>query len=129
MNNRYFLYIAFLSFTFFGSCSGIAHAPDPLSEDLVLDEPKFTSKEEELTYLNNEIKELQEERDRYRSRATQAKNQGDRLQFQTGRIYEARRYWKIAKVSNDIADRIDAQIKVLEAQRQPLLDAGVQPAQ
>ena len=119
--------IAMLSLAFCISGCSSDDKSDVKESEVVADD-KFESPEEELAFLNAQISELEAERDRYLARAVQAKNQGDRLQFQSGRVYEARRYWKIAKVSNDIAKRIDLQIKELKAQRQPLLDRGIKPA-
>ncbi len=75
----------------------------------------------EIEDLNEQIKDLEDERDKYRARATRAQDQGDRLQFENGMLTDARRYWIAADAYNEVADKIDEQITALKKKRDELL--------
>lgn len=85
------------------------------------------TKQEQLAYLNQQIKQLEDERDKYIAKAARAQNQGDRLQFENNMLYEARRYWQVAQSCQEIADKIDQQISILKKQRQQLLEETQAP--
>jgi len=61
------------------------------------------------------------------SNAAWAQNQGDRLQFQSHNLIDARRYWNEADTSREIAARYQQEIDKLEVRKKEILDQqGVQ---
>lgn len=81
---------------------------------------QMSSDEQQLNYLNQQIEDLEDERDKFIAKAARARDQGDRLQFEQGMLTDARRYWKLADTCDEIAKKIDQQIVVLKKQRDTL---------
>ncbi|MBI5274577.1 MAG: hypothetical protein HY860_05945 [Chlamydiales bacterium] len=77
--------------------------------------------QQQLDYLDDQIKRLENERDTYKAKAVRAQDQGDRLQFENGMLTDARRYWQFADACNEIAAKIDQQITLLKKQRSELI--------
>lgn len=78
--------------------------------------------QEKVGVLDQAITRKQNLSDLYRAKATRAKNQGDRLQFNPNNLGDARRYWNVADYYNEQADQLDQEIAVLEQERQAILD-------
>jgi type III secretory pathway component EscR len=88
-----------------------------LAEDAVV----LAASQSEYDDLSQQIKILEDERDKYRAKAARALDQGDRLQFEEGMLTDARRYWVMAESYTEIADKIDGQILELKKRREALL--------
>ena len=120
--------------TTFSSCSSSTHE-EPSDDVLDLPPPKKESHmehaekpldkvhtpQEQLDYIDDQIGDLKDERDRYLAKAERAQNQGDRIQFQPGQLSEAKRYWRIAEAAREIAYKINQQVSALVKQRRALL--------
>ncbi|GAB5411660.1 MAG: hypothetical protein ChlgKO_07740 [Chlamydiales bacterium] len=78
--------------------------------------------QEKVSVLDQAIIRKQNLSDLYRAKATRAKNQGDRLQFNPNNLGDARRYWNVADYYNEQADQLDQEIVVLEQEKQSILD-------
>ncbi|MDN3504576.1 MAG: hypothetical protein P0S95_03250 [Rhabdochlamydiaceae bacterium] len=92
-----------------------------ISTLFAVNESVATSDQELLNNLNEEIIELEDQRDKLSARAARLNDMGDRLQFESGSLGDARRYWNMAQKSNEIADKIDVEIDKLKIEKQQLL--------
>lgn len=72
--------------------------------------------------IDKEIDKLSNQRNLYLAKATRLQNQGDRLQFESNNLLDARRAWQQAQINREIATRIQEEIDLLEKQRQGVLD-------
>ena len=77
---------------------------------------------EKVSVLDQAIIRKQNLSDLYRAKATRAKNQGDRLQFNPNNLGDARRYWNIADYYNEQADQLDQDILLLEEEKKSILE-------
>ena len=73
-----------------------------------------------MEYYNEEIEVLEDLRDKYEAKAARFQDQGDRLQFQNGSLYEARRYWDRAQIAKEIAKKINLDIEKLKKEKNEL---------
>ncbi|MDX8430437.1 MAG: hypothetical protein SNF33_01320 [Candidatus Algichlamydia australiensis] len=78
--------------------------------------------QEKISILDQSITRKKNLSDLYRAKATRAKNQGDRLQFNPNNVGDARRYWNVADYYNEQADLLDQQVVVLQQERQRILE-------
>lgn len=85
-----------------------------------------TASQSEYDDLSQQIKILEDERDKYRAKAARALDQGDRLQFENGMLTDARRYWVLAESYTEIANEIDQKIIELKKRREELLPKNAQ---
>ncbi len=68
--------------------------------------------------MDQEIDKLINQRNLYLAKATRLQNQGDRLQFESNNLIDARRAWQQAQINREIATRIQEEIDTLENQRE-----------
>jgi hypothetical protein len=78
---------------------------------------KALSDQEMLAYLNEEISSLEDLKNKYIAKAARFQNQGDRLQFNSESLYEARVYWNMADTAKNNADQIEEELVLLRQQR------------
>jgi hypothetical protein len=78
---------------------------------------KALSDQEMLAYLNEEIASLEDLKNKYLAKAARFQNQGDRLQFNSESLYEARVYWNMADTAKNNADQIEEELVLLRQQR------------
>src|SRR3990167_6283239 len=101
---------------YFSSLSGKpAHHLEEILE-LIKQQPKENWREE-IQIIDEAINQLSELRNKELAKATRAQNQGDRLQFNTQNLLDARRYWAEADSSREIADRAQLEIDRLEERK------------
>lgn len=98
-----------LSLSLIGSSLGFAQEEAPQTHRELLEQ------------INEEIDLLEDERDKLTARAARLQDKGDRLQFQSGNLSDARRYWKMADAANQIANQIDEKIQQLKEERQTVI--------
>ena len=91
----------------------------------VSDQVEASSKNE-LAEINKEIDKLTNQRNLYLAKATRLQNQGDRLQFESNNLIDARRAWQQAQINREIATRIQEEIDQLEGRKKKI--TGVQAA-
>ena len=84
-------------------------------------EKKVPTWEVELGKIDNGIERLTDLRNLELAKAARHQDTGDRLQFQNNQLMEARRSWKMAETSREIADRYQEEIDKLEVKRQNIL--------
>lgn len=117
---------------FFGSLlyfSSLSGNPTPQLEEileLVKQQPKENWREE-IQIIDDAINQLSELRNKELAKATRAQNQGDRLQFNTQNLLDARRYWAEADSSREIADRAQREIDKLEEKKSQIFQANTYP--
>ena len=82
---------------------------------------------QEVETIDQAVVKLTDLRNKELSNAAWAQNQGDRLQFQSHNLLDARRYWNEADTSREIAARYQEEIDKLEVRKKEILDQqGVQ---
>lgn len=77
--------------------------------------------EEEVQTIDQTVEKLVDLRNKELANATWAQNQGDRLQFRSHDLIDARHYWNQADTSREIAQRYQQEIDKLESRRKFLL--------
>lgn len=117
------------------SVFGMAYGTLPqLDEELLVEEVLALVKEQspenwkqEVETIDQAVIKLTDLRNKELSNAAWAQNQGDRLQFQSHNLLDARRYWNEADTSREIAARYQQEIDKLEVRKKEILDhQGVQ---
>lgn len=99
----------------------------PLKADCPFDAPQVdqidTSKsaKEQIAQIDEEIKDLELQKEKYLGKAARFQDQGDRLQFIDDYVVEARRYWELSDCALEIVDKIDQELSILRLQRDKLL--------
>ena len=83
--------------------------------------------EQEAATIDQTVENLIDLRNKELANAVWAQNQGDRLQFQSNNLMDARRYWNEADTSREIAARYQEEIDKLELRKQELLKTHRQP--
>lgn len=78
--------------------------------------------EEEVQTIDQTVEKLVDLRNKELANATWAQNQGDRLQFRSHDLIDARQYWNQADTSREIAQRYQQEIDKLESRRKFLLE-------
>jgi len=78
--------------------------------------------EQEVETIDKATKKLTNLRNKELANAAWAQNQGDRLQFQSHNLIDARRYWNEADTSREIAARYQEEIDKLEIRKTSLLN-------
>ncbi|MEM8728215.1 MAG: hypothetical protein AAGE99_05925 [Chlamydiota bacterium] len=92
------------------------------AEELALVKELPTSQwKEELATIDKAVVKLTDLRNKALANAAWAQNQGDRLQFQSYNLIDARRYWNEADASREIAARYQQEIDKLELRKQAVL--------
>jgi len=82
---------------------------------------------QEVETIDQAVIKLTDLRNKELSNAAWAQNQGDRLQFQSHNLLDARRYWNEADTSREIAARYQEEIDKLEVRKKEILDQqGIQ---
>jgi len=76
---------------------------------------------QEVENIDNAIKRLTDLRDKELARAARRQNDGDRLQFQSQNLIDAKRAWAEADASREIAERYQQEIDQLQVRRANLL--------
>ena len=76
---------------------------------------------QEVEVIDRTIEKLTDLRNKELARATSAQNQGDRLQFNSSNLMDARRYWDQADTSREIAKRYQEEIDKLEKRKSEIL--------
>ena len=76
----------------------------------------------EVGEIDKEIDKLTNQRNLYLAKATRLQNQGDRLQFESNNLIDARRAWQQAQIHREIATRIQEEIDGLEKRKQQILE-------
>ena len=87
---------------------------------LVKEQPSENWKQEVET-IDQAVVKLTDLRNKELSNASWAQNQGDRLQFQSHNLLDARRYWNEADTSREIAARYQEEIDKLEVRKKEIL--------
>lgn len=75
---------------------------------------------EEVKQIDKAVEKLTDLRDLELAKAARYQDQGDRLQFRSHDLIDARRYWNQADTSRDIAARYQQEIDKLENRRKLL---------
>lgn len=89
--------------------------------------PKLIAQEEELDWrvelqqINAELKELNDERNRYLAAARRYEDQGMRWQFQQNEKQEAKRAFEMADTKRQAANMLQARIDALNARKTQIL--------
>ncbi|MCB1110786.1 MAG: hypothetical protein KDK64_07360 [Chlamydiia bacterium] len=78
--------------------------------------------QQEVTTIDQAIDRLTDLRNKELANAAWAQNQGDRLQFQSHNLLDARRYWNEADTSREIAARYQEEIDKLEVRKKEILE-------
>jgi len=78
--------------------------------------------QQEVATIDQAVDKLTDLRNKELAKAAWAQNQGDRLQFQSHNLIDARRYWNNADTSREIAERYQYEIDKLEARKKELLE-------
>ena len=102
-----------MSLCFTGLC--FADSDEPKCEESV-------SWQEQIGRIDQDIEKKNNLRNLYEAKAARAKNQGDRLQFNSENVTEARRYWQIADYYNAQADLLGKEIEALHEHRSDVLN-------
>ncbi len=117
------------------SVFGMAYGTLPqLDEEVFVEEVLALVKEQspenwkqEVETIDQAVIKLTDLRNKELSNAAWAQNQGDRLQFQSHNLLDARRYWNEADTSREIAARYQQEIDKLEVRKKEILNQqGVQ---
>lgn len=87
---------------------------------LVKEQPHALWKKE-IETIDQAVVKLTDLRNKELSQAAWAQNQGDRLQFQSHSLIDARRYWNEADTRREIAARYQEEIDKLELRKQEVL--------
>ena len=86
-------------------------------------EPKGNhSQLEEVKALDEAIEKLKELKRKELASATWSQNQGDRLQFRSENLMDAKRHWKRADRSREMAEKVQDQIDQLEERKKEILE-------
>ena len=107
------------------SVFGMAYGTLPQLDEEVLALVKEQSQEnwkQEVNTIDQAVIKLTDLRNKELSNAAWAQNQGDRLQFQSHNLLDARRYWNEADTSREIAARYQEEINKLEVRKKKILD-------
>jgi len=107
------------------SVFGMAYGTLPQLGEEVLALVKEQSQEnwkQEVNTIDQAVIKLTDLRNKELSNAAWAQNQGDRLQFQSHNLLDARRYWNEADTSREIAARYQEEIDKLEVRKKEILD-------
>ena len=97
--------------------------PEVGEEVLALVKEQPASKwQQEVATIDEAVIKLTDLRNKELSNAAWAQNQGDRLQFQSHNLIDARRYWNEADTSREIAARYQEEIDKLEARKKVILE-------
>lgn len=80
--------------------------------------------QQEVSTIDETVIKLTDLRNKELANAAWAQNQGDRLQFQSHNLIDARRYWNEAETSREIAARYQQEIDKLELRKKELLEAN-----
>jgi predicted ribosome quality control (RQC) complex YloA/Tae2 family protein len=75
----------------------------------------------ELQQIDAEIRELQNEKNRFLSAARRYEHQGMRWQFQQSQTQEARRAFRMADIKREAANMVQARIDALNTRRAQIL--------
>jgi hypothetical protein len=75
----------------------------------------------EVESIDKQIKEKTDQKNLALSKAAQAQNQGDRLQFNQNNLLDARRYWQVADAYRQQAALLDLEIELLKNKRAQIL--------
>ena len=78
--------------------------------------------EDEVHTIEQVVEKLVDLRNKELANATWAQNQGDRLQFRSQDLIDARQHWNQAETSREIAARYQTEIDKLETRRKLLLE-------
>lgn len=100
-------------------CFGVLHGGEVLA--LVKELPASQWKQEVAT-IDEAVVKLSDLRNKELANAAWAQNQGDRLQFQSHNLIDARRYWNEAETSREIAARYQEEIDKLELRKRKVLE-------
>lgn len=111
----------FLSLLFAGSLWGALPEAGQEVLALVKEQPSGQWKQEVET-IDQAVIKLTDLRNKELSKAAWAQNQGDRLQFQSHNLLDARRYWNEADTSREIAARYQEEIDKLELRKQEIYE-------
>lgn len=76
---------------------------------------------QELQNIDQAISKLSDLRDKELARATRRQNDGDRLQFQSQNLLDAKQAWAEAEASREIAARYQQEIDQLETRKAEIL--------
>lgn len=99
-------------------CFGTLYGGDEFA--LVKELPPSQWKQEVST-IDEAVIKLTDLRNKELANAAWAQNQGDRLQFQSHNLIDARRYWNEAETSREIAARYQEEIDKLELRKREVL--------
>ncbi len=88
---------------------------------LVKEQPSANWQQEVAT-IDQAVAKLTDLRNKELANAAWAQNQGDRLQFQSHNLSDARRYWNEADTSREIAARYQEEIDKLKARKAVILE-------
>ncbi|QVL58339.1 MAG: hypothetical protein KFB93_04450 [Simkaniaceae bacterium] len=100
-------------------CFGALYGGEELA--LVKELPASQWKQEVAT-IDEAVIKLTDLRNKELANAAWAQNQGDRLQFQSHNLIDARRYWNEAETSREIAARYQEEIDKLEVRKREVLE-------
>ncbi len=76
---------------------------------------------EQIAQIDEEIADLEMQKEKYLAKSIRFQDQGDRLQFIDDYVTEARRYWELSDCALEIVDKIDQELSILKLQRAKLL--------
>ena len=71
--------------------------------------------------IDQKIEQLIDLKNKELGKAAWAQNQGDRLQFQSSNLIDARRFWREAQTSRQIASKYQKEIDKLECLKQKMI--------
>ena len=111
----------FLSLLFVGALWGALTEAGQEALALVKEQPSGQWQQEVET-IDQAVIKLTDLRNKELSKAAWAQNQGDRLQFQSHNLLDARRYWNEADTSREIAARYQEEIDKLELRKQEIYE-------
>ncbi len=110
-----------LGFSVFGMAYGTLPQLDKEVLALVKEQSSENWKQEVET-IDQAVIKLTDLRNKELSNAAWSQNQGDRLQFQSHNLLDARRYWNEADTSREIAARYQEEIDKLEVRKKEILN-------
>jgi multidrug efflux pump subunit AcrB len=112
------------------SALGVAMLPEVGEEVIALVKELPPDKwQQEVQTIDEAVVKLTDLRNKELSNAAWAQNQGDRLQFQSQNLMDAKRYWNEADASREIASRYQEEIDKLEARKKEILkQQGIEPS-
>lgn len=82
------------------------------------------SPQEQIKQIDQEIKELESLKEKFKAKAARYQDQGDRLQFKDHYVTEAKRYWDMADCALEVVKKIDEEIAMLKKRKVTLLNGG-----